>query len=161
MRCADTDSRRNRTAALLLALALTVALAGCGSKTEEVDVAALAAELKEKVEFVSGEMKELTADTLSNYVDLPEGTKTAFYMGTGLSAEEIIAVQCANEKDAAALKTNVEHLLKNQIDREGAYHPEVIPRLENAVLIQQGTCVVLCVTDDADTAEQIIRGVLG
>ena len=147
---------------LLLALLLVAALAGCGGgAAKDVDVAALAAELAEKVKYESNEMRQLSADKLSNYVDVPDGAQAAFYMGEGLTMEEIIAVKCANEKDAAALKTAMETLLQNQIDSVRPYQPESIPRLENAVLIQKGVYVALCVTDDADTAQKIIKGYLG
>ena len=151
-----------RAISLLLTLLLVLALVGCGSaKTKDVDVAALAAELAEKVKFESNEMRKLSADDLTNYMEVPEGAKVAFYMGEGMTMEEIIAVQCANEKDAAALKTAMETLLANQIDSARPYKPESVPRLENPALIQKGACVVLCVTDDVDTAEQIIKGYLG
>jgi len=152
-----------RTISLLLALLLTAALVGCGggTKVKDVDVTALAAELAEKVKFESQEMRELSADDLTNYVAVPDGAKVAFYMGEGLTMEEIIAVQCANEKDAAALKTEMEALLSNQIDSARPYKPESVPRLENPALTQKGVYVVLCVTDDVDTAEQIIKGYLG
>ncbi len=152
---------------LLLAVLLALALAGCGSSAnknevkKDVDVSALAAELVEKVKFESEEMRELSADKLSFYVDVPEGAQAAFYMGEGMTMEEVIAVKCANEKDAVALKAAMESLLANQIDSARPYQPESVPRLENPVLIQKGVCVVLCVTDDADTAEQIIKGYLG
>ena len=151
-----------RAISLLLTLLLVLALVGCGgAKTKDVDVAALAAELAEKVKFESNEMRKLSADDLTNYMEVPEGAKVAFYMGEGMTMEEIIAVQCANEKDAAALKTAMETLLANQIDSARPYKPESVPRLENPALIQNGACVVLCVTDDVDTAEQIIKGYLG
>jgi hypothetical protein len=151
-----------RAISLLLTLLLVLALVGCGgAKTKDVDVAALAAELAEKVKFESNEMRKLSADDLTNYMEVPEGAKVAFYMGEGMTMEEIIAVQCANEKDAAALKTAMETLLANQIDSARPYKPESVPRLENPALIQKGACVVLCVTDDVDTAEQIIKGYLG
>lgn len=147
---------------LLLAALLIFALAGCGgAQTKDVDVAAMAADLAKNVKYESEEMRQLPAEKLANYVDVPEGAEAAFYMGEGMTMEEIIAVKCANEKDAAALKTAMEALLKSQIDSVRPYQPESVPRLENAVLIQKGVYVVLCVTDDADTARQIIKGYLG
>lgn len=155
---------------LLLALLLISALAGCGGKdtdtkdtnkntAKDVDVTKLAAELAEKVAFES-ELKDLS-DKLSFIVDLPEGAQSAFYRGEGESKEQIIAVKCAGESDAAGLKADLETLLADQIQEAERYTPELVSRLQNAVLIQKGQCVVLCVTDDAATARSIIEGYLG
>ena len=159
---------------LLLALLLTAALAACGGKNEPqntnngeskdtgktVDVAALAAELAEKVKFESGEMKDLS-DKMDLVFDLPEGTQGAYYRGDGETKEEIITARCASEKDAAALKSMLETQVADLLADAQRYQPDAVPRLENPVLIQKGVYVALCITDDADTAEQIIKGYLG
>lgn len=153
-----------RAISLLLAVMLTLALVACGgskNETKDVDVEALAAELAGKVKFESDEMRKMSAEDLTNYLDVPQGAQTAFYMGDGMTMEEIIVVKCADDKGAAALKSAIETLLVNQIDSVRQYHPEAVPRLENPVLTQKGAYVVLCVTDDAETAEKIVKEYLG
>jgi predicted small lipoprotein YifL len=150
-----------RVISLILVLLLTAALAGCGaSGSKDVDVSALAAELAQKVEF-SAPLKELTAEQLGNYLTLPEGTRAAAYMTSGLTMEEVFAFRCGSAGDAAAVKTAVEALIASQIDSVRPYQPEAVPRLESAVLVQKDVYVVLCVTDDTDTAERIIKEQLG
>ena len=150
-----------RVISLMLSLLLVLALAGCGGSGEkDVDAAALAAELAEKVSF-STALKELPADQVGNYLTLPEGTQAAAYMGSGMSMEEIFVIRCSGKNEAAAMKTAAEALVASQIDAVRPYQPESVPRLENAVLVQKGNVVVLCVTDDTDTAEQIIKEHLG
>ena len=150
-----------RVRVLVLALLLLVSLAGCGkSPAKEVDVAALASKLAQEVQFESS-LKELTAEQLGNYLPLPDGASAAAYMSNGTTAEEIIAVKCADEAAAKTLKTAVESFLADQRAEMERYQPEEVARMEKAVLAQRGSWVVRCVTDDTATAEKIIKEYLG
>ncbi|MBQ1674413.1 MAG: DUF4358 domain-containing protein [Oscillospiraceae bacterium] len=152
---------------MLLALLLTVAMVACGgakanngNKAKDVDVAKLAAELAEKVKF-DAELKELSSDMLGNYVNLPEGAQAAGYMSAGATSEEIFAIRCADDGSAKAVKADIEAFLSAQRAEMERYQPEEAARMDNAVLKQQGTVVVLCVTSDTDTAEKIVKEYLG
>ena len=150
-----------RIFSLMLAMLLLLAVSGCGSKEKvEVDVSALASALAEQVAF-EAPLKELTAEQIGNYVALPEGAQAAGYMSGGTTAEEILVVQCAGSDDAASVKQAVESFLADQRGEMERYLPEEVARLESAVLAQKGSCVVLCVSADTKTAEQIIKEYLG
>lgn len=150
-----------RVISLILILLLAGALAGCGGSSEkDVDVSALASALAGNVAFTAP-VKELPQDQIGNYLVLPEGSQAAAYMGSGMTMEEIFVIRCPGANEAAQVKSAVESLLSSQIDAVRPYQPESVPRLENPVLVQKGSCVVLCVTDDTDTAEQIIKEHLG
>ena len=41
------------------------------------------------------------------------------------------------------------------------YKPEEVARLDNAIFATYGTCVVLCVTNDTDTANTVIKEYVG
>ncbi|MBQ7485764.1 MAG: DUF4358 domain-containing protein [Oscillospiraceae bacterium] len=144
--------------ASVLALLLTV---GCGAQTApEVDAAALAQALRQQVSFES-ELRELSASQLENYLVLPDGTEAYSYMSAGTTAEEILVAKCASEDDARTLKAAVESFLADQRQEMQRYLPEEAARLTHAVLAQKGVYVVLCVSADAQTAEQIIKEKLG
>ena len=147
--------------ALILVVLLTVFAAGCGENgQQEVDVSALASALAQQVEF-EAPMKELTAEQLGNYVTLPEGAEAAAYMSNGTTAEEIMVVRCASGDDAAAVQASIESFLADQRAEMERYLPGEVARLESAVLARKGSCVVLCVTADTQTAEGIIKEYLG
>jgi len=150
-----------RVFCLVLILLLAAAAVGCGGSSEkEVDVSALASALAEGVEFEAA-LKELTAEQLANYLTLPEGAQAAAYMSNGTTAEEIVAVRCADSGEAAAVETAIKAFLADQRAEMERYLPGEVARMENAVLARKGSCVVLCVTDDTDTAEGIIKEYLG
>ena len=52
-------------------------------------------------------------------------------------------------------------LLDSQTQEAGRYQPEEAERLNNAVFATYGTCVVLCVTSDTDTANAVIKEYVG
>ena len=147
-----------RVCSLLLVALLTLALVGCGGgKAKEVNVAALADELANTVQFDS----ELKRVSLDNYLTVPEGAEAAAYMSTGTTAEEIIVVRCADDGEAKTMKAGIESFLADQRAEMERYQPEEVARMEKAVLAQKGSYVVLCVTSDTDKAESIIKEHLG
>ena len=147
-----------RLSCLLMALLLLVALVGCGgSKTKDVDVSGLVDALYNTVEFES-ELKSVSAE---NYLELPEGAQAAARMSNGTTAEEIIAVRCANEDDAKTVKASIETFLADQRADIERYQPQEVARMEKAVLAQRGVYVVLCISNDSEKAEQIIKEQLG
>ncbi len=144
--------------AALLALLLTV---GCAAQTApEVDPAALAQALRQEVSF-EADLRELSASQWENYLALPEGTEICGYMSAGTTAEEILVAKCASEGDARTLKATAESFLADQRQEMQRYLPEEAARLTHAVLAQKGVYVVLCVSADAQTAEEIIKEKLG
>lgn len=149
-----------RVICAVLAVLLALAAVACGGGQRDVDIAALASALRQQVAFES-ELKELADGQLDNYLIIPADTVSAAYMSSGMTAEEIIAAKCASESDARALKENVERFLSDQRDEMQRYLPEEAARLERAILAQKGVYVVLCVTADTSTAENIIKEYLG
>lgn len=75
--------------------------------------------------------------------------------------EEIFVVSCKDKTDASAVKIAMQELLDSQTQEAGRYQPEEAERLNNAVFATYGTCVVLCVTSDTDTANAVIKEHVG
>ncbi len=145
-----------RMISLLLAVMAVFTLAACGSKTSAtVDAAGLADALAQRVQF-SSEMKAVSADDLSFYLELPEKCEVGAYMSAGATSEEIFVVQCYDKADATAVKISMQTLLDNQ-KQEAERYPETAAWVDNAIFETYGTCVILCVTSDTDTAAAVIK----
>ena len=121
-----------RIISLLLAVMTVFALAACGGKTTTVDAQSLAKALVEKTAFES----ELSAVS---------------------TAEEVFVVECYDAAAASALRTSMQDFLNSQKTEMERYLPAEVERINGAVFETYGTCVVLCVTSDADTARGIIK----
>lgn len=83
------------------------------------------------------------------------------FMSDGSTMEEIFVVSCKDKTDASAVKIAMQELLDSQTQEAGRYQPEEAERLNNAVFATYGTCVVLCVTSDTDTANAVIKEYVG
>ena len=150
-----------RFISLLLAVLTAATLVACGDKdSATVDAAGLGKALSERVQF-DDTMSAVSYDDLKFYLELPEKCEVGAYMSTGATAEEIFVVQCYNKTDAAAVKVSMQSYLDSQKQEMERYKPEEVARLDNAIFATYGTCVVLCVTNDTDTANAVIKEYVG
>jgi outer membrane murein-binding lipoprotein Lpp len=140
--------------ALLAAGALLVA--GCGSSAKTIDAAALAKDLTTEITY-EDTLEEVDADTVSMYIDLPEGVESEMYMGSGATAEEVGVFTAPDENTARETLDSVQSHLDDQTDSFSNYKPEEAKRVGSAVLEQKGNYVILCVSGDSDTAKDIIE----
>ena len=113
--------------------------------------------LAERVQFDTA----LSAIDAGDYLELPEKCEASAYMSDGSTVEEIFVVQCSDKTDASAVKVSMQSLLDSQKQEMERYKPEEVARLDNAIFATYGTCVVLCVTNDTDTANAVIKEFVG
>lgn len=145
-----------RIIALLLAVMTVFALTACGGKTTTVDAQSLAKALAEKTAFES-ELTAVSQEELGYYFQLPAKCDAAAYMSSGSTAEEIFVIECYDGACAAALRTSMQDFLDSQKTEMERYLPAEVDRINGAIFETYGTCVVLCVTSDTDTARSVIK----
>ena len=147
--------------AAALAAALCMAAAGCGKQQAEINPADAVQQLKDSVSFTD-QMTEMDSAGACRFYDV--GTDLvqdgAAYVGSGATAESL-AVFEATDTDAAqsiadALQTFTDGWIKGYSD----YKPEEVPKLESAVLEQDGVYVVFCVTADNAAAKTAVQDLL-
>lgn len=147
--------------ALLSAAVLCLALVACGNKNEPqaedftMDTAALSADLQQKVTYPDEliPLDSSMVNTLLSPDSVPEGTESVVYMNA-VSYIRFAIFTCADEANAKTLLTTLQGFNERQIKAD--YDPEEAGRIKNAVLVQKGPYVVLCVTDDASGAQTVI-----
>ena len=145
-----------RIMSLLLTVMAVLALTACGAKDTTVNANGLAKELVDKVSFDS-ELTAVSEDELGYYFQLPAKCEAAAYMSAGSTAEEVFVVECYDGASAAALRASMQDFLDSQKTEMERYLPAEVERINGAIFETYGTCVVLCVTSDADTARGIIK----
>lgn len=141
-------------AAAVLA-ALTLALSACGSKAQEVDIDQMAADLSEKVSFVD-ELSQVDESVIPMLYSL-EYSDAVLYMGSGATAEEVAVFACADSQAAQTALEGAKAHIESQKEAYENYVPEEVKRLDSAVLQQQGKYVVVVVTEDSQTAQDILE----
>lgn len=145
---------------LILAAGLLVtALAACGTKTQTktLDLAAMAADLKENGGFsdIISPVKSDVAASLYG-VDASTIAETQLYCSTRATTEEIGLFKCTDEKNAAALYEAAKKRVETQRTTYSSYAPDEIPKLDDAIVKQDGTYVIYIVTADNAKAQAVL-----
>lgn len=151
--------RIKKTLAAIMVTAMTFACIGCGEKEISFDVKSLAADLNSNIEY-DDELMELDADMASNFIDL-NGVgiaESAFYEGSGGTAEEIVVLKCNTKEDTQKAVGAFNDRVTEQKEIFKDYAPDEVPKLDNALVISNGLYAVLSVSKDSDKAKDIING---
>ncbi|MDD2955795.1 MAG: DUF4358 domain-containing protein [Oscillospiraceae bacterium] len=146
---------------LLTALCAAGLMSGCGVQAKDVDVAAVADEVKNTIVF-QDEMMEIEKDVLENYYRVTDEDIESFQVyksASGATAEEIAVFQAKSGRADAvkeAVNMRVEDLGLSFED----YVPEEMVKINNAVVLVKGHTVALVVADDSDGAKKLLNSLL-
>ena len=148
---------KKKIMATIMTLALSVsALTACGGKSSvSIDASALADSLVNDITYES-ELSKLSEDEITNYIDVLDGVEGIMYMSSGSTAEEVVVLTTPDESAAQTMYTNVQQFLKDQKSSFEDYIPAEAKRIDDAVTVQKGNYVVVCVSGDSDKAKEIV-----
>lgn len=150
---------KNRTKTTLVALLslLLVGLCACGggNSSASLDIKTLPEAILEKVAF-EDELTELNQDAIENLYDIPEGVTARVFLGSGATAEEVSVFAAQDDATAKTMLENAKAHISERVESFQNYIPEQVKLLDNAIVKQIGTSVVVCVTSDADAALKVI-----
>ena len=164
-----------RIISLIACLCLTMMLfVACGDKEKEtekkeenkenkkvtMDVAATADTLLDKVKFVD---KMSPIDQIDFFaalfsIEADDVKEQKSYTSTGATAEMISAVKCKDADAAKRVKEAFEAYTKDLSSQYADYKPEECDKLDNPVIMVYDEYVIICVSDDNDTATKTIEG---
>ena len=151
--------------ALALSTLCILGLTACGPKeapAKAYDVDAPAA--LQKAGAFSEQLESLDAETgfmlyhLGDYGLSPEDlTQCSILRSSGATCEESAVLVLADEAKAAKAAEALEAYVKDQIEANTDYRPEEIPKLEKALVNQQGSTVLLVVSNDMEIANAALK----
>lgn len=141
---------------LLLALALILGLSGCGSAGGKLDIQALAEDLLENGEF-SDELWKIDDSMVEKLYNVEDYTQALVYVGSGATAEELALFAFPSEDAAARGLQKAQARLESQIGDYRTYLPQEVPKLQNAVVKQWGSFVIVCVSPGSACEEIVAR----
>lgn len=145
-----------------LIICMLIAMVGCGGGKDKEWTSftePLAGELMKGVNF-SDELASVDMNLVSTMYGVDE-TKLVDYkvlMSSGGTADEVAIFFAQSDEYAKELKKLAETRIEDQKSVMESYLPNEMGKLNNAVIVAEGPYVVLCVTDDAETAKEIIDG---
>ena len=148
-----------RFAVIFLCFALL--LCGCGSKANDIDVAAFADKVAESVDF-GDELLAVPEKIISDYYTLPDGVESCkiYVSATSATASELAAFKCKDENAVKAVKSAVETRIEEQTASYENYRPDEKFRLENAVILTEGNYLVFAVSNDNDAVSKLFTEAL-
>lgn len=147
-------------AAILCAAAMAFSLTACGGgkdKDVSIDTAKLAGDLLETV--TSDKLTETASDMLSSIYFFEDGAieEGTAYASSGATACEIAVVKSSDAEKTADIEKLFQTRVNNQSDLYASYNEAEVTRLDDAIIKSAGAYTVLCVTDDVDKAENILK----
>jgi len=136
-------------------------LSGCGQKAKpvEYDFAAMSSQLEQSgafSDFLSPITKEIAASFYG--FESADVTDCAVLCSTGATTEEIALFKCATEDAAAKLKANAAARVETQRAIYESYAPLEMPKLDDAIVTQNGLYVFYIVSADYTKAQAVLDG---
>ena len=150
--------KRVRLVFLVLCMILGI-FAGCAQKAKpaEYDLAALATKLQDSGAF-SDFLSPITKEIASSFYGFEDAevTDCVVYCSTGATTEEIALFKCADEAAANKVKANADNRIKTQKAIYESYAPAEPPKLDDAIVKQDGLYVFYIVSANTAKAQAVL-----
>lgn len=144
------------------AVALTLLLTACGEKKELPSAGEMLDTLQEQVTFTDEMIEKNKDETLLFYnIDGALVSDATALVGSGATAEMLSVWQAPDAQSAQKITEFLQDFNANWQEGYSDYKPEEVPKLETAVVRQQGTVVVYAVTAENDGAADAVDALLG
>lgn len=136
------------------ALALTT-LTACASSAASFDARAALDELLHQVNY-DGALLDISDNAPFYFTGLPDGTTVTMYTTQGTSSDQVILFQARDQKDVPTIETLIQTYLDSLTQQAANYTPEEVPKIKDALVYTNGLSVLLCITDDAAAARELL-----
>ena len=150
--------KKSRFMTVALAAMLILSLTACGGNTKEVSVDPdkLAQELLTAV--TSDDLSKSTMDLSTVYFyDANNVSSAVAYASSGATSCEVAVVESKDASETADVEKNFKTRVENQKNLYASYNAEEAGRLDDAIIKSAGKYTVLCVCDDTDKANEILK----
>lgn len=145
-----------RAIALLLTVSALLTMAACKPTPQpEADPQAIFAALVQQVDYAT-ELEDLGDSGMLYLPGLPQGATVQMYAGSAYYVDKVALITVAREEDRQTAVACVEEHVAQLKAQYETYLPAEVPKLDKAVIWQQGTAVILCICPDAEQALAVI-----
>lgn len=145
-----------RIVALLLCIAMLAGMSGCQfGQPRQINIQALFATLLAQVRFATP-LEDTGDDATVYFPALPQGASLTLYLGSGYFADEAALIILESEDDADDALDAVETHLEQKRNQFMNYIPEELGKIGDAVVWQESQYIIVCITDDTQTAQEIL-----
>ncbi|MCR5508523.1 MAG: DUF4358 domain-containing protein [Lachnospiraceae bacterium] len=149
--------KRNIVRGLTAVLALLF-ITGCGVKKADIEPGALADALKDGIAY-KDELAPIDKELAGRFYSFGDADieEAYFYESSGATAEEVAVVKCASDDGAKTVEEAFNRRIEEQKESFKDYVPAELDKLNSAVVMRKGKCVILSVSDEPDKAGKIIN----
>lgn len=150
-----------KKASVVLLLLLSLTLAACSKKSEEQtewNLTELTDQLKSKISYTD-QLETMDPDLMGYLfpaIDTADVKEQIIYVSTGSTAEEIAAFEAVDDEAAKRIEDGLKARVAAQTESFTDYVPEEVKRLEDALIVRNGSYVILSVSGDTDTAKEVL-----
>ena len=149
-----------RIVCLLLAVMMVLSMAACGDKKEkeeakEYDGNALMQALLNQVKFDDA-MSSVGDFATLYFPEVPSTATISMYTGSGYFADEVVLITMKSAEDLETVMASVDKHLEQMTAQFKNYIPEEVAKIDNAVVWQGGSHVIVCISNDYATAQTIL-----
>ncbi|MBP8639977.1 MAG: DUF4358 domain-containing protein [Oscillospiraceae bacterium] len=144
---------------LLAACMITGIFSGCvqEAKPAVYDLEALSSQLEQSGAF-SDILSPVSKDIAKSFYGFEDAdvTECVVLCSTGATTEEIALFKCATEEAATKLKASADKRVQTQKETYESYAPAEPPKLDDAIVTQNGLYVFYIVSADYTKAQAVI-----
>ena len=144
------------TTLFALMMFLSFTLIGCSTKTTEINAPEVLQSLLTKVDFET-ELAPVENNVFLYFPDLPEHTSINFYNGGGYIADQTALFTFSDASECKRAITSIQTYVKDLSQQYSSYAPEEAAKIERAVIQQHGPHLFLCITNDYESAANILN----
>ena len=149
-----------RLSLALLSICMIIGIfTGCAQKAKpaEYDLETLASQLQESGAF-SDFLSPITKKIAASFYGFEDAdvTECVVYCSTGATTEEIALFKCASEEAATKLKLSADKRIETQKAIYESYAPAEPPKLDDAVVTQDGLYVFYIVSVDSAKVQAVL-----
>lgn len=150
--------RMNKKLAAVLLVLTLLFLGACSKEEATYDFEKLTEDIQSKVAFEDG-VSSVGGHVVESIYGIDPETleETVVYKGSGATSEEFALFAFDTETNAEAAEALLEAYLSDQKTAYASYMPKEVARLEKAVLYRNGRYVFLCVSDEAEAFESLVK----
>lgn len=123
-----------------------------------IDFTKLAEELK-NADIFEDNLSEVDKEMIINKYEINDNLikNVISYIGSGATAEEILLIEVKNQKDVNNIKEIIKKKVEEKKESYKNYLPDEVYKLENYNMESKGNYIAFCVSNNTETALQILN----
>lgn len=130
-------------------------LTGCTSNNQKViNIEQLSKDIIERVEF-DDSLNKIDSQMINKIYNIDNATYSIAYIGSGATAEEFAVFKFDTQEQTMSAYKKIQDRVEQQIQDYSTYIPQEVARLKQAIIQQEGTYVIYCVSASQKVKEII------